>query len=312
MSRRDPAGQVPTGAGPTAAAAPGPGSAWTAELAYHGAAPDEVLAAGIADRRLEPEILEAAIRAAIAAWLTAAEEASAPGHPAATRATTSPPSPAAAPPPPAAAAPAVAAELLRPGGPGARTRLVLRSPRIDSIGVMGLRAAPGPAAARLLVLVRGGRCIQDRDTGAPVSGDLAVMTWFHQFWDLVRDGPPDRPWRLAPRAGPHGRDDADRPESSFTAGQETARQYQDRTGASGPPPAPPGPVRRFRISCGFFEHDVRAGGSAEITARLPAAPAWNDAVQLVLPAVLASLTRSTGLSAWRPTISGLDVRELLG
>jgi hypothetical protein len=266
-----------TGAG---LVAPGPGSAWTAGLAYHGAAQDEVLAAGIADRRLEPEILEAAVRAAIADWLTAAEEGS-------------------------AAAPA---ELLRPGGPGARTRLVLRSPRIDSIGLMGLRAAPGPAVARLLVLVRGGRCIQDCDTGAPVSGDLDVMTWFHQFWDLVRDGPPDRPWRLAPRAGPHGRE----PESSFTVGQETARQYQDRTGASGPPPAPPGPVRRFRISCGFFEHDVHAGGGAEITARLTAAPAWNEAVQLVLPAVFASLTRSTGLSDWRPMISGLDVLELLG
>jgi hypothetical protein len=49
----------------------------------------------------------------------------------------------------------------------------------------------------------------------------------------------------------------------------------------------------------------------EITVRLAAVPSWNDAVQLVLPAIFARLTRSTGLSAWRPTIAGLDVRELL-
>jgi hypothetical protein len=276
-----------TTAGPASSAAPGPDSARTAELTYREAAQDEVLAAGIADRRLEPEILEAAIREAIAAWVTAAEEG--------------------APAPRAGGAPAVAAELLRPGGPGARTRLVLRRPRIDSIRLEQLRAAPGPAVARLIVVVRGGRCIQDRDTGEAVSGDLDVMTRFHQFWDVVRDGPPSRPWRLAPRAGPHGPDGG-----SYTAGQETARQYQDRTGATGPPPAPAGPRRRFRVTCGFFEHYVYTGGGVAVTARLAAAPAWNDAVQLVLPAVFASLTRSTGLSDWRPTISRLDVLELLG
>ena len=98
-------------------------------------------------------------------------------------------------------------------------------------------------------------------------------------------------------------------------------QYRDRTGAAGPPqgaaagpaaPGQPGPVRRFQISCGFFEHDVYTGGGVEITVRLAAAPSWNDAVQLVLPAIFARLTRSTGLSAWRPAIASLDVRELLG
>jgi hypothetical protein len=285
-----------TAAGPADPGATGLSSARTAELTYHGTAPDEVLAAGIADERLAPEVLEAAIRDAIAAWAGAAEEGPAAG----------------APEPRADIAPAVAADLLRPGGPGARTRLVLRQPRIDSIGVMRLRTVPAPTLASLLVVVRGGRCIQDLDTGEPVSGDLDVMTWFHQFWDVVRDGPPARPWRLALRAGPNDRESTDLQGAAWTTGQETARQYRDRTGAGDPPPAPPGPVRRFRVSCGFFEHDVHTGGGAEVTARLAAAPAWNDAVQLVLPAIFASLTRSTGLSDWRPTISSLDVLELLG
>jgi hypothetical protein len=283
--------------------ASGPGPAQTPELIYDPAAEEAVLAAGI-DPRLDPEVLEAAIRATLAAWVDAVHERGTAARPAAS----------------APAAPEVAQALLRPGGPGARTRLVIRGPRIDTIEFWRLQAAAGRVAARLIVVVHGARCIEDRDTGEPVSGDLAVMTWFHQFWDVVADSPAARSWRLELRSGPVGRDYADMSGTTFTTGRETVPQYQERTGAAGPPPAAsagpaapgePGPVRRFRISCGYFEHDVYTGGGVEITVRLAAAPSWNDAVQLVLPAIFARLTRSTGLSAWRPTIAGLDVRELL-
>src|SRR3984957_20494374 len=54
--------------------ASGPGPALTPELIYHQAAEDAVLAAAIADPRLDPEVLEAAIRATPPARAGAVDE----------------------------------------------------------------------------------------------------------------------------------------------------------------------------------------------------------------------------------------------
>jgi hypothetical protein len=80
----------------------------------------------------------------------------------------------------------VAPALLRPGGPGARTRLVVREPQIEAIQFWRLEADAAPPLVRLIVEIHGRRCIRDRDRGEPVSGDPEVMTWFHQFWDMGR------------------------------------------------------------------------------------------------------------------------------
>lgn len=278
--------------------AAGPGSAQTAEIIYGPAVEDAVLAAGIADERFDPESLEAAIRQALAAWVTAVgEDATASGKD---------------------DSPLVAPALLRPGGPGARTRLVVREPQIDAIQFWRLDADAAPPLARLIVTIHGRRCIRDRDTGEPVSGDPGVMTWFHQFWDMARDGPAMRPWHLEARVGRDSRDYADAMGCTFTTRRETVEECRERTAAEPqsdePGSAAPGgrsPARRFRLSCGFFEHDAYTGGDVEITVRLSATPSWNDAVQLVLPAIYTRLTRSTGQSAWRPTIASLSVLELL-
>jgi hypothetical protein len=45
----------------------GPGSAHSAELTYFRGVDDLVLAAGVADERFDPEVLDTAIRAALAA-----------------------------------------------------------------------------------------------------------------------------------------------------------------------------------------------------------------------------------------------------
>jgi hypothetical protein len=214
--------------------------------------------------------------------------------------------------------PLVAPALLRPGGPGARTRLVVREPQIDAIQFWRLEADAAPPLARLIVTIHGRRCIRDRDTGEPVSGDPEVMTWFHQFWDMVGDGPAMRPWHLEARVGRDSRDYADTMGCTFTTRRETVQECRERT-AAGPQSDEPGsaapggqsPARRFRLSCGFFEHDAYTGGDVEITVRLTATPSWNDAVQVVLPAIYTRLTRSTGQSAWRPTIASLSVLELL-
>lgn len=127
-----------------------------------------------------------------------------------------------------------------------------------------------------------------------------------------------RPWHLETRVGRDSRDYADAMGCTFTTRRETGQECRERTAAEPqsdePRSAAPGgqsPARRFRLSCGFFEHDAYTGGDVEITVRLTATPSWNDAVQLVLPAIYARLTRSTGLSAWRPTIASLSVLELL-
>jgi len=121
--------------------------------------------------------------------------------------------------------PLVAASLLHPGGAGACTRLVVREPRISRIQVAGLAAGAVPPFIALVTDVRGRRCIEDAGTGEPVSGRPDQVTWFYEFWQLVRDGP-------APAPGP--------------------------------------------------------------------------------PAVIASLTRSSGLSDWRPDLTSMSVRGLLG
>ena len=127
-----------------------------------------------------------------------------------------------------------------------------------------------------------------------------------------------RPWHLEARVGRDSRDYADAMGCTFTTRRETVQECRERTAAEPqsdePGSAAPGeqsPARRFRFSCGFFEHDAYTDGDVEITVRLTATPSWNDAVQLVLPAIYTRLTRSTGQSAWRPTIASLSVLELL-
>ena len=194
--------------------APGPGSAYAAELCYFPGAEDLVLAAGIADERFDPEILGAAARSAAAAWATAVSSTSPAGR-------TDPPGrteldgaadcgsgP--------APRPLVAASLLHPGGAGACTRLVVREPRISRIQVAGLAAGAVPPFIALVTDVRGRRCIEDAGTGEPVSGRPDQVTWFYEFWQLVRDGPAARPRRLArPRSSPA----SPGPAASVTGGQ---------------------------------------------------------------------------------------------
>jgi hypothetical protein len=221
-------------------------SAQKAEIIYGPDVEDAVLAAGIADERFDPESLEAAIRQTSAAWVSAVgEDATASEKD---------------------DSPLVAPALLRPGGPSARTRLVVREPQIDAIQFWRLEADAAPPLARLIVTIHGRRCIWDRDTSEPVSGDPEVMTWFHQFWDMVGDGPAMRPWHLEARVGRDSRDYADAMGCTFTTRRETVQECRERTAAEPqsdePGSAAPGeqsPARRFRLSCGFFEHDVYTG-----------------------------------------------------
>ncbi|HET9898689.1 MAG TPA: hypothetical protein VFQ44_27520 [Streptosporangiaceae bacterium] len=225
----------------------GPGSAWSAELTYFRDVTEIV-----------PAEAENAARECIAAWaiMVAAGKSDSP---------------------------VVSGRLLRPGGPEARTKVVVRDPRICRIQIS--RVDPDPPALGLVVDIQGRRCVIDSDTGEPVSGNPAQQTWFYEFWNLVRDG--HQPWRLTPGQDPH--------DPSYSCLPSSGQRDQPRV---------------FIISCGFVEDSVHYGSSVSISVRLTAPPARDVAVQLVLPAIYSQLTAFNGLSDWRPSLTGLEVRAL--
>jgi hypothetical protein len=66
----------------------------------------------------------------------------------------------------------------------------VRDPQICRIQVSHLDTDASPPLLRLVVDIKGRRCIRDSDSGEPVSGNPEQLTWFYEFWNLVRDGPP--------------------------------------------------------------------------------------------------------------------------
>jgi hypothetical protein len=215
-------------------ASPG-ASAQTADLDFWPTVVDAVLAAGIADVRFDPDVLEASARQAAGAWAAAvnpAAEASGAGLAGAGVVAAEDADDALA---------AVARELLGPGGPGARTRLYVAGPRILEIDITHLPEGADPPLIRLLVRISGRRYIQDSDTGELVSGDRDLRTTFCEFWSLELTGPPSRPWRLAPRSAP-GSAYEDSSGLRFASRRETEEEYRKRTGTATPRhrPMPPG------------------------------------------------------------------------
>jgi hypothetical protein len=78
----------------------------------------------------------------------------------------------------------------------------------------------------------------------------------------------------------------------------------------GPPAA--GQPREFRILAGFTEDDVKFGSEAYVLVQTETAPAREEAVELVWPAVWEETRRVLGEGDWRPTIRRVVVAELLG
>jgi hypothetical protein len=124
----------------------------------------------------------------------------------------------------------------------------------------------------------------------------------------VLQGTGPQPWRLT---SGHVQTLDDFLGYTFTSGQETPGEYAERTGSLEPPEAA-GPARWFRLTAGFFEHDVRFGSSVTIEVQREGAPARDEAVRLVWPAVEQETARALGEGDWRPSLSSLNVVELLG
>lgn len=151
-----------------------------AKLEFDGDARAAALDLSVADGRFAPDVLEVAARRAVAAWAEAidggADQLSAIAHPAAIQ------------------------ELLHPGDPSRRTRLVVRGPHVREIRVAGLDAAATPPTMTVEVDVEGCRYRQDRDTAAVLAGSRTRRSEFTERWTFALDGDEAQPWRVSARA----------------------------------------------------------------------------------------------------------------
>ncbi len=153
-----------------------------ADLQYEGDAHAAAMDLSLADGRFAPAVLEVAARRAVAAWAQAVD-----GSDAQLRAL--------------ADAPAIR-DLLHPGDPSGRTRLVVRGPKVSQIRIVALDAAAEPPTLTIDVDVRGRRYIEDRDTTRVLSGNPAREASFTERWTLALSGEEAQPWRIAAVGSP--------------------------------------------------------------------------------------------------------------
>jgi hypothetical protein len=130
----------------------------------------------LADGRFAPDVLEVAVRRAVAGWAEAIDGEDAPLL--------------------AVASPEVTDQLLHPGDPSGRTRLVVRGPRVRALRITRLDAAADPARMSVEVDVSGRRYVENRDTADVVSGSKSSDARFTERWTLAIDGTAENPWRI--------------------------------------------------------------------------------------------------------------------
>lgn len=171
-----------------------PSNANTGELLDLDFADDARAAAldlSLVDGRFAPDVIEVAVRRAVAAWAEAVD-----GDRKTLR---------------SIATPDAERELLHPGDPSAQTRLVVRGPRVRCVTITRLDAASDPPRLSVAVEAEGRRYIEARDTAAVLSGSRERSVRFTEHWTLSLDGTGGQPWlltaagaELIPRSGATG------------------------------------------------------------------------------------------------------------
>lgn len=147
-----------------------------ADLQFTGDAHAAAMDLSLADGRFAPDVLEVAARRAVAGWADAVDG----------------PDDALL----AVATPAAAHDLLYPGDPSERVRLVVRGLSIRRIRVVGLDAGADPATMTIDIDLRGRRYLEDRDTTRVVAGSATRLAGFTERWTLAVTGDADEPWRI--------------------------------------------------------------------------------------------------------------------
>jgi predicted lipid-binding transport protein (Tim44 family) len=157
-----------------------------ADLDFDGDARAAALDLSLADGRFAPDVLEAAVRAAVAAWVEAVDGEDAPLLKLATE--------------------GAAHDLLYPGGGRSqKRRLVVRGARVKALRIVALDAAAEPATMTVEVDVIGRRYIQDRDTAAVLSGSSEKEQSFTERWLMGLSGDDKNPWRIVDATAPQKR-----------------------------------------------------------------------------------------------------------
>jgi hypothetical protein len=148
-----------------------------ADVDFDGDARTAALDMANIDGRFAPDVLEAAARGALAGWMEAID-----GDDAALD---------------AIATPGVAAEMLYPGDPSHRRRLVVRGLKLRSLRITAVDAASDPPSMTVEAEIAGRRYIEDRDTTTVLSGSKDRQAVFTERWRLELDGRDETPWRVA-------------------------------------------------------------------------------------------------------------------
>lgn len=153
-----------------------------ADLNFDGDARAAANDLSVTDGRFAPDVLEIAARRAVAAWAQGidGDRQTLEGIAEAT----------------------VVQELLHPGDPSAKTRLVVRGPQIHEIRITALDAKAEPATMTLEVSIIGKRYIEDRDTTEVMSGNPDRDTHFTEHWVLAVCGDSEQPWRIVAVGAP--------------------------------------------------------------------------------------------------------------
>lgn len=185
---------------------------------------------------------------------------------------------------------------------------VAPGPVVTEIDVWGLNAGTQPPVLKVSFRFTGTQVFgaPDGDAGASAEGACGDA----DFVGMVN-------LRLAGTAGwqvasGHVRTLDDFLGYVFTSRHETQEENLERTGParSAVSSARAAAQRAFRITAGFAEHDVRFGASVSVYVQLASAPAREEAVRLVWPAVEQETARALGAGDWQPSLNWLDVVEL--
>lgn len=153
-----------------------------ADLDFQGDARAQANDLSLADGRFAPDVLMVAARRAVAAWARGIDGDRAPLEALAER--------------------SVIHELLHPGDPSSKTRLVVRGPQAKQIRISALDVTADPPTMSLEVDLVGRRYIEDRDTTAVVSGSPSRESQFTEYWTLALSGDGEQPWRIVSVGSP--------------------------------------------------------------------------------------------------------------
>jgi predicted lipid-binding transport protein (Tim44 family) len=153
-----------------------------ADLDFAGDARAAALDLSLADGRFAPDVLEITARRAARAWAEAVDGDDARLH--------------------SIAHGQAVNDLLHPGDPSHRTRLVVRGPEVRKLRILALDAAAHPPTMTIEVELHGRRYIEDRDTAAVLSGSQSRATTFTEDWTFALDGDARQPWLLSAVGAP--------------------------------------------------------------------------------------------------------------